>query len=138
MGLSAGGHLSSVSVAQAERSYAPTDDVDNLSYLPDFLALIYPAYLDEKDGPGLAGEVGPSPRTPPVFIAVTGDDKVATEGSIRYAAALKELKIPTDFHLYSKGGHGYGMLKAKEHPVSTWPARFVEWIRWKTGNRRPY
>lgn len=31
-------------------------------------------------------------------------------------------------HIYSKGGHGFGMRKDK-HPVNDWPQRCSEWMK---------
>jgi hypothetical protein len=38
-------------------------------------------------------------------------------------------------HLYSTGGHGFGMKKT-DSPSSTWPQRCAEWMR-KSGYLTP-
>jgi hypothetical protein len=33
-----------------------------------------------------------------------------------------------ELHIYSKGGHGYG-LRPSNNPVSSWPLRLEDWLR---------
>jgi len=42
--------------------------------------------------------------------------------------AMKNAKVPAELHIYSSGGHGFG-LRASEHPCSTWPQRCADWLR---------
>ncbi|HTA31200.1 MAG TPA: alpha/beta hydrolase, partial [Candidatus Cybelea sp.] len=52
MGFSAGGHLSAAASTRFEkRTYEPVDKADRTSCRPDFVMLIYPAYLTRKEGP---------------------------------------------------------------------------------------
>jgi len=37
------------------------------------------------------------------------------------------VKDSAELHIYSKGGHGFGMLK-QGLPVDTWIDRFAEWL----------
>jgi hypothetical protein len=36
--------------------------------------------------------------------------------------------VPAELHLYPTGGHGYG-LRPTHDPVTTWPARCLDWLR---------
>jgi acetyl esterase/lipase len=130
MGFSAGGHLSAAACNNYDaRTYPPIDDADQVSCRPDFALLIYPAYLTVKEeGDKLAPEMKVTARTPPTFLAMTGDDGVRVESAVFYYLALKNAKVPTEMHLYATGGHGYG-LRPSEHTVSTWPQRAAEWLR---------
>lgn len=130
LGFSAGGHLAATASTNFEkRSYEPVDADDELSCRPDFVILIYPAYLTVKNEPGkLAPELNVSANTPPTFIAQTQDDGVGVENSEVYAMALQKAKVPTELHVYPSGGHGYG-LRASEKTVTTWPKRAEEWMR---------
>jgi len=42
--------------------------------------------------------------------------------------ALKRAGVPGELHLYSVGGHDFG-LRPTDNPCSTWPARCVDWMR---------
>ena len=42
--------------------------------------------------------------------------------------ALKNAKVPAELHIYSSGGHGFG-LRPSAHPCYTWTDRCAEWLR---------
>jgi acetyl esterase/lipase len=130
LGFSAGGNLAAVlSNNYEKRGYELVDAADNESCRPDFAILIYPAYLTaQPGGEELASELHVSAKTPPTFLVQAEDDPVHVENSLFYYLALKRAKVPAEMHLYSKGGHGYG-LRRSELNVTTWPARAEEWLR---------
>lgn len=129
MGFSAGGHLSAMACNHYDqRTYQPTDDADTVSSRPDFCLLVYPAYLDGEKNFQLAPELKVSPNTPPTMLIQTEDDKSYINSSLFYYYALKEAGVPAQMHLYSKGGHGYGLRKTGE-AVNEWPRRAEEWFR---------
>lgn len=127
LGFSAGGHLSATAATNSDqRTYKPVDDVDEVSCRPDFAVLIYPAYLAENGR--LAREIRVGPAAPPTFFAHAGDDQIGPENSISLYLALKQAGVPSELHVYSTGGHGFG-LRSSEHPCSSWPGRCKEWLR---------
>ena len=131
MGFSAGGHLSAMSSAfYVAQGYKPVDAIDKLDPRPSFVALIYPAYLGnaKKDSGKLDPLVKVSEKTPPTFIAITHDDGDRALFAALYYAKLRQNRVPAELHIYSRGGHGYG-LRPSKHPVSTWPARLEDWLR---------
>lgn len=130
LGFSAGGHLAAwASTNPEKRAYEPVDDVDKVDCRPDFTALIYPAYLLKKGDPAtLADEIRAGSGSPPAFLAHASDDPVTVESSVRYHLALKKANVPSELHIYSSGGHGYGM-KPTGKPVSGWPQRLEDWMR---------
>lgn len=130
MGFSAGAHLSAtLSNNYHKRLYDEIDEADRQSCRPDFVGLIYPAYLTNKDeGDKVAAELPVSSETPPTFLVQTEDDGVRVETSLFYYLALKKANVPAEMHLYAKGGHGYG-LRATGTGVETWPARMQEWLQ---------
>ena len=105
MGFSAGGHLA------ARLTHATATDTP-----PDFVVLMYPAYL-EKAGKVL-DEVAPVKT--PAFVYVAGDDKLAPS-SIAYAEACQEAKVPCDFTKTEHGGHGFGLKLPLPQDVKDWP-----------------
>ena len=87
---------------------------------PDFAALIY----------ALAPEFSAVPTgAPPVFLVAADDDKsVAPENNaVRLYAAWKKAGIPAELHIYSRGGHGFGMSK-NGAPTDTWAERLRDWL----------
>jgi acetyl esterase/lipase len=128
LGFSAGGNLAAVlSTNFDKRSYERVDEADDQSCRPDFAVLIYPAYLTPEQTEQLAPELHVTANTPPTFLVQTEDDPVHIENSLFYYLALKRAKVPAEMHLYSKGGHGYG-LRRSELTVTRWPARVQEWL----------
>ena len=67
-------------------------------------------------------------ETPPTFLAHAGNDPVSVENSIYYYLALKHAGVPAELHIYSTGGHGFGM-RPSPNPASNWPQRCEEWLR---------
>jgi len=132
LGFSAGGHLSAVlSNSSEERTYPPVDEADQISSRPDFAILIYPAYLSVDDkGETLAPEVKPSNGTPPTFIVQAEDDKPFIAGTLLYYRALTDAKAAAEMHLYSAGGHGYGLRRTND-PVTGWPQLAAAWLRYQ-------
>lgn len=127
LGFSAGGHLSAtLSTNYDKRTYPTVDKTDETSCRPDFTVLVYPAYLIEGDK--LAPEFTINDKTPPTFFAHAYDDKIGPENSIAYFLELKKNKVPAELHVYSAGGHGFGM-RPSDKPAATWPARCAEWMK---------
>ena len=127
MGFSAGAHLAAMaSTSYDKRTYPEVDAADKVSCKPDFCLLVYPAYLD---GPNftLAPELKVTAQTPPTMLVQTEDDKSYINSSLFYYYALKEAGVPATMHLYSKGGHGYG-LRDTGNAVNEWPYRAEEWF----------
>jgi len=69
-----------------------------------------------------------SKNTPPTFIAVANDDEGCAEESIRYHLGLRSVGVKSELHVYSGGGHGFG-LRAHAGDAATWPERCAEWMR---------
>ena len=130
MGFSAGGHLAAVlSCNTAQRTYASVDAADQVSCRPDFVMLVYPAYLTVKEqGDKVAPELKITSDTPPTFLIQAEDDVVRVETSLFYYLALKQANVPAEMHLYPKGGHGYG-LRPTADLVTRWPKRAEQWLR---------
>ena len=131
LGFSAGGHLAaSLSNNYQERNYPKVDEADSASCRPDFTVLVYPAYLTlAKEGDQLAPELKVSGDTSPTFISIAADDPVRVENAMYYALALRKAKVPLELHVYTAGGHGYGLRPQSNLPVTSWPERLADWMR---------
>jgi acetyl esterase/lipase len=129
LGFSAGGHLTATLCTNyAKRLYDAVDKADEVSCRPDFAVLVYPAYLAKKDTADIAESFKITKETPPMFFAHASDDNVSSENSVAFYRELKKNGVSAELHLYSKGGHGFGM-RTDRGPVSTWPARCEEWLK---------
>ena len=126
MGFSAGGHLSAKASNFFEtRTYQTTDKIDKQSCRPDFVILVYPAYL-EKDGK-IADDLNLKAKIPPTLIVSTEDDKSFVASGKIYHAALDEAKISNEFLLYKTGGHGFGLQSKGESKA--WSNAALDWLK---------
>ncbi len=64
---------------------------------------------------------------PPLFIALANDDLAIADGSMPLYSAWKAAGHPVELHIYSNGGHGFGMTK-QGLPSDHWIERFGEWL----------
>lgn len=132
LGFSAGGHLSVMASLHANERTYPTDPaLDVADATPNFLIPIYPAYLVGKDDTfTLLPSVQVTPAAPPICLVHAHDDSGVTSasGSALLYMEYKKLKLPAELHIFSSGGHGFGMRKS-EKPVAQWPQRVGEWMR---------
>ena len=128
LGFSAGGETAGLATLLFDKDhYPPADDLDKASARPDFAALIYPAYLVNKEKTGLVDHAKPTKATPPMFLVYSYDDPVDPRNALYLGLAMKDVGVPCELHLYATGGHGYGMRNTG-HPVNSWPDRLVEWM----------
>ena len=86
---------------------------------PDFAAPIYSAPPTDAPVPTNA---------PPLFLLCAADDDMASEVSTHTYAAWRAAGHPVELHIYSKGGHGFGMHKLGL-PSDCWIDRFAEWLQ---------
>ncbi len=87
---------------------------------PDFAAPIYGALPPEFKAPS---------DGMPLFLVHADDDRTVPPArtSVRLYTAWKEAGFPAEMHIYSAGGHGFGMRK-KNLPVDGWTDRLREWL----------
>jgi acetyl esterase/lipase len=127
LGFSAGGHLTAwTSTNWDKRSYEPIDETDKLSSRPDFAVLIYPGGMVDAEKK-LKPEIKVSDKTPPCFLAVAYNDDGPFASSMEFVKSLKAHKVNAELHIFSSGGHGFGM-KPSEKPYAAWPKRCAEWM----------
>lgn len=127
MGFSAGGNLSARASTDFNRKLEnKIDAIDEFSCRPNFALLIYPGSMSTGEDRHLIPEIPVSNATPPVFIFVASDDPYNIPFSM--GMALRANKIPFEFHVTSKGGHGYGLRKGNP-AAATWPILAQEWLQ---------
>ena len=134
IGFSAGGYLVAQTSNIFELTYKPVDAADKVSSRPDFAIVLYPGHIcrgeDEDDKPlTLDPGLHVTKQTPPTFLLQAWNDPVdAICDSTIYARALDDAGVPTEVHLFAKGGHGFG-LRPSVHPVSSWPRLVENWLK---------
>ncbi|ASV29074.1 alpha/beta hydrolase [Maribacter cobaltidurans] len=89
---------------------------------PDFIVPVYPWTT--------AQPVQEVPQTAPsmLVICATDDPLGLAIGSIELYSSWLKANKPAGLHMYSKGGHGFGM-KTQNLPSDNWIQRFHDW--WK-------
>jgi len=132
LGFSAGGHLvAAISNGFQHRLYSVIDAADRESCRPDFAVAIYPGHL--WDSP--RGEFAFNPDihvtrgTPPTFLLQAETDTIDNVNqSLVYYVALKDAGVPTEMHLYTQGGHAFGLRRTKD-PITEWPQLVDKWLK---------
>lgn len=121
MGFSAGGELVSMISTRGDAvDAAAADPIDRQSARPNFQALIYP---------GQSGNIQPTKDSPPVFLAAAYTDRQdISEGLAEAYLRFKRAGVPAELHMYSTGGHGFGLRPTNKRPVGQWMARFEDWL----------
>jgi acetyl esterase/lipase len=146
IGFSAGGHLAStLSTHYSEKVY---EVKDTTSARPDFSLLIYPVISfdatfthagskknligenpSEEAVNRFSNELQITDKTPPAFLVHSADDKtVPVKNSIVYFERLQKYSIPSELHIFQKGGHGYG-LSVDKGTQSSWPELSLRWMK---------
>jgi len=137
MGFSAGSHLATmVSLWKSEDPnenpdfsvliYGVTDDKpDNIKWLEESL---YHRSISEEELEQLRFLHLVDKNSPPAFLVHAYDDDVChVSESTLYAEKLFEHHIPVEMHLFTKGGHGFG-LGRKEDGTDQWLPLLVHWL----------
>jgi acetyl esterase/lipase len=89
---------------------------------PDFVAPIYPAYNWASKGSGVPADA------PPAFILAASDDPLGlAPQSVAIYQDWMAARKSAELHLYSKGGHGFGM-RQQHLPSDRWINLFADWL----------
>jgi endo-1,4-beta-xylanase len=130
VGFSAGGELVTMLSARGDAGNAAAGDpLARQSSRLTFQALIYP---------GRSGDIQPTADAPPVFLAAAYNDRQdISEGLAEAYLRFKRAGVPAELHIYSTGGHGFGLRSSNKRPVGQWTARFEEWLAESGFLRRP-
>lgn len=128
MGFSAGGETAALTTLFAERTYEEIDKSDDVSMKPDFTGLIYSGGIVDKESHQVHDYISIPENAPPIFMAHAIDDGVPVENCIKLFELLRAKNVPMELHIYSEGGHGYGLRKTGQ-PVTAWNERMADWMR---------
>ncbi|MGN6818133.1 MAG: alpha/beta hydrolase [Sphingomonas sp.] len=128
MGFSAGGYLVAQTSNILSPAYKPVDAIDRVSSRPDFAVALYPGHMCRDGGKSFDPRLSVTKAAPPTFIAQAWNDPTDPIcNSLMYASALDKAGVPTEMHLFAKGGHGFGLRK-KDEPVGVWPQLVERWM----------
>ena len=138
LGFSAGSHLATVtSLWRSDKAdenpafsgliYGVTNhSEENMKWLEERL-YYRPLTPDERARNRLLDLVDKT--TPPAFLVHAYDDETCkVEESTLYAKRLYEKRVLVEMHLFSKGGHGFGVGR-KADGTDQWLPLFVAWLR---------
>lgn len=89
---------------------------------PDFLVPVYPWTSAQPVQPA------PTDAPPMLVICATDDPLGLADGSIELYSSWHKAEKPVGLHMYSKGGHGFGM-KVQGLPSDNWIERFYDWAK---------
>ena len=144
MGFSAGGHLAVTASTHYDNEVI--DNGNHINLRPSFSVLIYPVisfdlrvghtgsrenligrHPSEEDVKYFSNELQVTANTPPAFLLHASDDKIVNpKNSILYYEALQKNNVKDcELHIYSKGGHGFGLHLP--NPNEHWIERFKNW-----------
>ncbi len=154
IGFSAGAELaapSALAFEEFDRKTGANDPFAGVSSRPDFVGIIYPGptpfSVRNPTGPSTSAARNPSPppiprNAPPAFMATAGSgDRIHALWAMDYAYAMLDAGVPNvEIHMYGNGRHPGdslpdggrmtgGLSAANSRPMSTWPSRFIDWLR---------
>ncbi len=120
LGFSAGGEVAALAAMHPDKGIAgAADPVERLSSRPNFQALIYP---------GSSSNVTVSSDSPPAFLVCASDDRPdISQGLPNVYLKFKQAHVPVELHIYTLGGHGFG-VRDRPLAVSSWQFRFYDWM----------
>jgi acetyl esterase/lipase len=121
LGFSAGGALALAAAMHHDGGrQGAADPVERQSSRPDFFAPIYTGGFARYEA-----EIDKE-KVPPAFLACAFDDSMP-EAMATFFAALRKAGVNAELHIYSRGGHGFG-VRQRPLAVTGWSTRFVEWL----------
>jgi len=119
-GFSAGGELAAMASGNFDFGGAQVASASDESK-PAFQALIYP---------GKSRQIIPDKDSPPAFLACAFDDRAdISEGLAELYLRFKKVGVRAELHIYSTGGHGFGVRQSNTKPAGAWTERFLAWMK---------
>jgi acetyl esterase/lipase len=133
VGFSAGANLAVLLSAHPDdrhvESTPASGDIDKtVSARANFAVVVYPAYLvvgpENKE---LNAVYAPTGFTPPTFLIQAENDKTYSKNAPVYYMALADAEVPTELHMFSTGGHGFG-IHPPDAPEAHWTDLATSWL----------
>lgn len=120
MGFSAGGEVAALMETRFDKGNdSSPDPIERASSRPDFAVVVYPGYK-----PGTITVPKDAPQT---FLVCADNDPSHVVTTVNLYLDLQKQGVSSEMHIYSSGGHGFGIRESKL-PVSSWPERLKQWM----------
>lgn len=122
LGFSAGGALAALADIRFDHGNPnATDVIEQQSSRPDFVGLVYPGWAPMDI-------TAPKDAAPAFLTSAGSDDQSHARQTVEFFSSLFKAGVPTDLHIYARGGHGNGIKPRDGIPFGTWHHRFQEWL----------
>lgn len=149
IGFSAGGHLVTMGGAFSSHDFLADRGVHtSVSLRPDFVVPVYPVVSMQDSIAHVKSRINllnkgftqtlvdsfsmerhiPDDMPPVFLLACRDDDVVDYRNSVVLHDALVAKNIPCDFHLFDKGGHGFGMIRTRSDETHNWNLLLKAWL----------
>jgi len=150
VGFSAGANLAVLLSSHPDDAHvastpAAADANASIDARANFAIVVYPAYLiqmpealpNAREGtprpappefPTLNPVYEPTKFTPPTFLIQAENDRAWGRNAPVYYEALANAGVPAELHMYSTGGHGFG-LHPVGRPEEHWTQLATAWLR---------
>ena len=126
IGFSAGAHLA-VALSTHPDFQGKNVPVSTIDACPNFQMIIYQLGPLEQTVKSIH-RFNPHFQGSSTFLGFRRKHYTAhVEISLVYFQALKDAKVPAELHLFTQGGHGFG-LRPTVLPISHWPALAETWL----------
>jgi endo-1,4-beta-xylanase len=131
MGFSAGGEtMGRLLLGDPKGDPNAADSIDRLNAHPDFAAHIYSSFLRNLT-PGTTNDsakLATLKAMPPTFLLCSATDSASMSDFMpSFFLAMKHAGVPVEVHVFSEGGHGFGVRKWSKS-VGVWPELFEGWL----------
>ncbi len=153
IGFSAGGHLAAT---EATHYNFPVGEIvdTSISLRPDFVVLVYPGMYPNAnyfrlppvknlfdnvlggDNPAdslkhfFSNKLYITDNTPPTLMILAANDYLLKpDGAIDFFLELQKHHVPSELHIYEKGGHGFALKKQNLGHVEQWDKELEGWLK---------
>jgi acetyl esterase/lipase len=127
-GFSAGGHLAISCTLYGEPNSLET----KVRGMPDFAGLFYPGIPDgvnQAIESRSAPESATRPICPMFIVNARVDELTPVDKCVDFYVSLLRVGVNAELHVFSKGGHGFGLGDGRGESTALWPTSFVAWLR---------
>jgi endo-1,4-beta-xylanase len=121
LGFSAGGEVAGLLATRFDAGDPKASDpIEKTNCRPDFNGFIY-------GGPYRVATL--PPNMAPSFLLCAFNDPGNANNEANLFLKLKAANVQTELHIYSTGGHGFGVRNDRGYAVETWPSRLQDWMK---------
>jgi endo-1,4-beta-xylanase len=120
MGFSAGGEIAALIETRFDKGNdSSSDPIERAGSRPDFAVVVYPGFRP--------GVITVPKDAPPTFLVCADNDRSHVVTTVNLYLDLEKQGVSSEMHIYSSGGHGFGMRETA-FPSSSWNERLKQWM----------